>query len=256
MIKALFFDIDGTLVSFKTHTIPQSAVDAIEQAKRQGVKVFISTGRPKVIINNLGDLVFDGYITMNGSYCFVGEEVVYTCKIPQEDVQTMVDIVERDNIPCVFVEENRMNLCNMSEKAEEFQRLLKVPPMPVITTGEVMSKEIYQMSPFITVEQERVIMPLLPHCSAERWFPTFTDVVTANNGKEKGIDEIINYFGFGLEETMSFGDGGNDMGMLRHAAIGVAMGNANDAVKQAADYVTTSVDDNGIKNALQHFHII
>ncbi|KAA6330820.1 putative phosphatase [termite gut metagenome] len=256
MIKALFFDIDGTLVSFKTHTIPQSAIDAIEQAKRKGIKAFISTGRPKVIINNLADLVFDGYITMNGSYCFVGDEVVYKCKIPQEDVQTMAEIVERDNIPCVFVEENRMGLCNMNEKTEEFQRALKVPHLPVVTTREVISKEIYQMSPFITVEQERVIMPLLPHCFAGRWFPTFADVVAANNGKEKGIDEISNYFGFGLEETMSFGDGGNDIGMLRHAAVGVAMGNANETVKQAADYVTTSVDDNGVMNALQHFNII
>ncbi|KAA6352203.1 putative phosphatase [termite gut metagenome] len=256
MIKALFFDIDGTLVSFKTHTIPQSTINAIEQAKRKGIKAFISTGRPKVIINNLGDLAFDGYITMNGSYCFVGEEVVYKCRIPQEDVQTMADIVERDNIPCVFVEENRMNLCKMNEMTEEFQRALKVPHLPVVTTREVMSKEIYQMSPFITVEQEKVIMPLLPHCSAGRWFPTFADVVAANNGKEKGIDEINSYFGFDLEETMSFGDGGNDIGMLRHAAIGVAMGNANETVKQAADYVTTSVDDNGVMNALQHFNII
>ncbi|KAA6320781.1 putative bifunctional phosphatase/peptidyl-prolyl cis-trans isomerase, partial [termite gut metagenome] len=84
----------------------------------------------------------------------------------------------------------------------------------------------------------------------------FADVVAANNGKEKGIDEIIKYFGFSLDETMSFGDGGNDMSMLRHAAIGVAMGNAGKRVKQAADYVTTSVDDNGIMNALKYFNII
>ena len=55
---------------------------------------------------------------------------------------------------------------------------------------------------------------------------------------------------------MAFGDGGNDISMLRHAGIGVAMGNANDDVKAVADYVTTSVDENGIANALKHFHII
>ncbi|KAA6315216.1 putative bifunctional phosphatase/peptidyl-prolyl cis-trans isomerase, partial [termite gut metagenome] len=256
MIKALFFDIDGTLVSFNTHTIPQSTIDAIESAKKKGIKVFISTGRPKVIINNLGDLMFDGYITMNGSYCYVGEKVIYKCKIPQEDVRTMAKIAERDNIPCVFVEEHRMNICNNDEKIEEFERTLKVPPMTAITAKEAVTKEIFQMSPFITKEQEEAIMPLLPYCSAGRWSSIFADVVAANNGKEKGIDEIIKYFGFSLDETMSFGDGGNDMNMLRHAAIGVAMGNAGDPVKQAADYVTTSVDDNGIINALKHFNII
>ena len=53
MIKALFFDIDGTLVSFKTHQIPVSTVSAIAEAKARGVQIFISTGRPKIIINNL-----------------------------------------------------------------------------------------------------------------------------------------------------------------------------------------------------------
>ncbi|KAA6342084.1 putative bifunctional phosphatase/peptidyl-prolyl cis-trans isomerase [termite gut metagenome] len=256
MIKALFFDIDGTLVSFNTHAIPQSTIDAIELAKEKGVKVFISTGRPKVIINNLGNLTFDGYITMNGSYCYVGEKVIYKCRIPQEDVQAMAEIVKRDNIPCVFVEENRMNVCNSNEKTEEFQRTLKIPSMTVATIEEVVTKEIFQMSPFITVEQEKTVMSSLPHCSAGRWCPIFADVVAVNTGKEKGIDEIIKYFGFDLEETMSFGDGGNDINMLRHVAIGVAMGNAAETVKQAADYVTTSVDNDGVMNALKHFNII
>lgn len=73
MIKALFFDIDGTLVSFQTHQIPVSAVRAIEQAKERGIQVYISTGRPFALINNLGDIrhLIDGYITVNGAYCFI-----------------------------------------------------------------------------------------------------------------------------------------------------------------------------------------
>ena len=55
---------------------------------------------------------------------------------------------------------------------------------------------------------------------------------------------------------MAFGDGGNDIEMLRHVGIGVAMGNAKDEVKACADYVTTSVDDDGIVNALRHFGVI
>lgn len=52
MIKAIFFDIDGTLVSFNTHRIPQSAIDAISMAKAKGVRIYISTGRPLSLINN------------------------------------------------------------------------------------------------------------------------------------------------------------------------------------------------------------
>ena len=55
---------------------------------------------------------------------------------------------------------------------------------------------------------------------------------------------------------MAFGDGGNDIDMLKHAGIGVAMGNAGENIKEIADYITTSVDDDGITNALKHFNVI
>ena len=62
--------------------------------------------------------------------------------------------------------------------------------------------------------------------------------------------------GLDISETMAFGDGGNDMSMLSAAGVGVAMGNTLDKVKAEADYVTTSVDDDGIRNALLHFGVI
>ena len=89
-----------------------------------------------------------------------------------------------------------------------------------------------------------------------RWHPAFVDVTAKGNTKQNGIDQIIRHFGIKLEETMAFGDGGNDISMLRHAGIGVAMGNAKEEVKQAADYVTASIDDDGIAKALKHFGII
>ena len=78
MIKAVFFDIDGTLVSFKTHVVPKSTLHAIELLKKKGIKIFIATGRHRRSINNLGDLEFDGYVTLNGGYVFAGkDDVIY-----------------------------------------------------------------------------------------------------------------------------------------------------------------------------------
>ncbi|MBR5326468.1 MAG: HAD hydrolase family protein, partial [Prevotella sp.] len=62
--------------------------------------------------------------------------------------------------------------------------------------------------------------------------------------------------GFDPSRTIAFGDGGNDTSMILQAGIGVAMGNVIDALKQQADYVTTSVDDDGILNALRHYEVI
>ena len=70
------------------------------------------------------------------------------------------------------------------------------------------------------------------------------------------MDAVLEHFGFDLSESMAFGDGENDLPMLRHAHIGVAMGNADEFVKKQADYVTDSVDEDGILTALKHFELI
>ena len=78
MIKAVFFDIDGTLVSFHTHRVSEATRQDIRQLRTQGIKVFIATGRHLQVINNLGDLEFDGYVTLNGSCCYIGH-------LPEDD---------------------------------------------------------------------------------------------------------------------------------------------------------------------------
>ena len=59
-----------------------------------------------------------------------------------------------------------------------------------------------------------------------------------------------------MNRMVAFGDGGNDLTMIREAGIGIAMGNANDVLKQAADYITTTVDDDGVLNALRHYGVV
>lgn len=112
------------------------------------------------------------------------------------------------------------------------------------------------MTAFFKDYQEEEIMSRLHHCSVMRWYPTFADIISKEVDKGVGIDQFCDYYGFSLEETMAFGDGGNDIEMLRHAGIGVAMGNAREEVQQAADYVTDSVDNDGVFKALQHFELI
>lgn len=257
MIKGIFFDIDGTLVSFDTHEIPESTIEAIKTVREKGIKVFISTGRPKVIMNNLGKLEFDGYVTMNGAYCFVGaDEVIYKSSISAQDVETVAKLVKKKSLSCIFVQEKKMLLANPSWMTDEFSSTLHTPSFPEIDPEDVIGTEIFQISPFITPAYENQLMPKIPGCESGRWHPSFTDIVAKGNGKNRGIDEMIKYFDIPLEATMAFGDGGNDISMLKHVAIGIAMGNAKENVKQAADYVTASVDNDGIAKALKHFNII
>ena len=109
---------------------------------------------------------------------------------------------------------------------------------------------------FVDEEKEKELLKVMPHCIASRWYPTFCDISPLGGTKQLGIDKFLEYYGLDLSETMAFGDGGNDKAMLKHVAVSVAMGNANDDLKEIATYVTDSVDDHGIYNALKHYRLI
>jgi hydroxymethylpyrimidine pyrophosphatase-like HAD family hydrolase len=84
----------------------------------------------------------------------------------------------------------------------------------------------------------------------------FADVNPGGISKQTGIENFCKHFDIDVSETMSFGDGGNDISMLKFTKIGIAMGNANDSVKEVADYVTEDVDNHGIEKALIHFGLL
>lgn len=259
--RALFFDIDGTIVSFNTHHVPQSAVEAIARAKRNGCLVFISTGRPYVIINNLAELqnkdLIDGYVTMNGAYCFVGNDVLYKSAIPHEEVLKMAEIAEHNGYASIFVTENDMKVCNPDEEVKKiFYDFLHIDKLPESSFKEAVKGDIYQMTIFFKEDVEAEIAKQLPICEFNRWYPTFVDLTAKGNTKAHGIEVVADYCNIPIENVVAFGDGGNDIPMLEVAGVGVAMGNATDEVKNHADHVTTSVDDNGIANALSHLGII
>ena len=106
MIKAIFFDIDGTLVSFQTHQIPQSTFTALQKLKEKGIKLFIATGRGKDGLDVLNHFRFDGYITLNGQYCYTHNEIIYENTIAKRDLKALLNYLEKDPFPCGFTEEN------------------------------------------------------------------------------------------------------------------------------------------------------
>lgn len=260
MIKALFFDIDGTLVSFKTHRIPQSTVDILQQAHDKGVKIFISTGRPRQIITNLNQIshLIDGWITTNGAYCFIGNEIIYENAISDSDAKRIIEASDRDNYSVIVVGEKDLAFHNYQDIVDiTFREGLGVDNLDYHRDIDFLQgQHILQMTPFCTIQQETELMPTLEDCNSGRWCEEFTDITSGKADKGKGIEAIAAYEGFSIGETAAFGDGGNDNSMIIKAGTGVAMGNANDETKKIADYITTNVDEDGIKNALLHLGVI
>lgn len=260
MIKALFFDVDGTLVSFNTHTIPTSTVEALKEAKKRGVKLFIATGRPIQLLNNIPEVehLMDGYILATGALCTYEDKVVREDLIPKAEVETLIDFCKQRSLPAVVVGKEDIQLVNRNEQFEDiFRNLLNVTYNKFdVPMDEVINQGVLQITPFITEAEEDIIKPQLKSCATARWHPAFCDINNSSADKANGIRAIAQQLDIDISETIAFGDGGNDISMLKAAGTSVAMGNALDKVKASATYVTTSVDEDGIANALRHFGII
>lgn len=261
MIKAIFFDIDGTLVSFNTHEVPQSTKECLEKLRQKGVKLFIATGRsPQMleVVKKVIDFKFDGYVTINGQYCLVDGKEVHSMKIPVESLEKMIPYIEEKNIACEFVEIDHMYINCVNDRVKELREYLgdTAPSSKVEDLDIIYKKDIYQLCAYIKEHEEDEFLSHLPNCKAVRWNSLFADIIPAGGGKDVGIGKILEYLEISREECMAFGDGGNDISMLKYVGTGVAMGNAGDDVKKIADYVTESVDNDGIKSALEKLNVL
>lgn len=256
-IKAVFFDIDGTLVSFQTHTVPQSARRAIAALRERGVKVFISTGRLLKHTSVVNDIEVDGYITVNGSYCITSAgEVIFQRAMPREIVEQVIGLAEQYGFDLNVMTHENMYVTSMGERVKKISSMINIIPEVADVRQVAATQPVVQMCPYISEDLEREIMPLLPDCVGSRWIETFMDLNLKGVDKSLGIREVMKYYGMGISQAMAFGDGGNDIPMVRDAAVGVAMGNACEELKAVADYITSSVDEDGVERALKHFGLI
>ena len=257
---ALFFDIDGTLVSFNTHQIPPSTIFALTQAKANGHLVFIATGRPPLIITNLGAIqhLIDGYVTTNGALCLVDDQVVRCKNIDPEEVRLVVGDAQEKNYGLIVIGETDAAVFDPQGEVDRiFSNELAVHNLnQAKPLDHVLRQRILQLTPFFSQDYELELMSRIPCCTSGRWHPAFTDITAKGADKGEGLLAMAAYFGQNPLHTIAFGDGGNDSTLVKTAGRGVAMGNALDSLKQVADYTTTSVDEDGVLNALRHFGLV
>lgn len=250
MIKAAFFDIDGTLLSFQTHKVSEGTIRAFDTLHRHGVRTFISSGRPLVLIPPM-PVNFEGHITMNGGLVFTSEKILLSNPILEEDLNVWLDFAKEFNICTMVFTADSMMLTQPNEMGLKLRDQLEFTMPPVVDIEEMRRHEAFQIIALMPVELDQKVASLLPHCRLPRWHPAFTDIVATGNSKAAGMEALCHHFNIRQEETLAFGDGGNDIEMLQWAGIGVAMGNAEDDVKQCADMVSSSVDEEGIEQAVK-----
>ncbi len=257
MIKAIFFDVDGTLLADNPKRMLDSTYNAILKLKEKGIKMFISTGRhlTELIKLPLRDIVFDGYITLNGQICR-DSELNYLAGSPfdEETSKLIVKLFNEKERPLVLVEEKKVYLNCTNDYVKRAQAAVSAPVPPIM---DYQGGAIYQASVYVTKDEEESFSKRLPSsCKLTRWSDMGADIIAKDGGKSVGIAFFLDNYGIKTEEAMAFGDADNDIDMLKSVGIGIAMGNANDRVKANADYITEEADKDGILNALMHFDVL
>ena len=255
-IKAVFFDVDGTLYSHGLNVVPESTRRALKQLRERGIKTVVATGRHMVEYSTLpvSDIEFDGYLTLNGQLILDADRKAYTgtCIDPGE-MEVLSRIFQAKRIPFMLVGENEryINYVDSTVIRTQAETMGKIPDI-----GEYKGEKVYQILAFVPEKQKKLLDDLLDECSVTSWNETGIDIIPKGGGKSAGIEKYIKDLGMDRSEVMAFGDGENDIDMLQYAGIGIAMGNADDKVKAIADYVTDTVENDGIEKALRHFGLI
>ena len=121
---------------------------------------------------------------------------------------------------------------------------------------KITDEDIFQLIFFIDRDREDLVANALEGCVLSRWNDSAVDATSPLAGKDRGVKALLEKFGYGDENCIVFGDGGNDIPMLRAFENSVAMGNASDEVREAAGFVTSHIDEDGVLNALRHFGVI
>lgn len=197
---------------------------------------------------------FDGYVSLTGQICLNREkEIIYKNPICKADTEKIIEFFNMKKVPLTLMEENRRYINFSGNKAGNVLKTLSSfsPPVEAYEGGA-----LYQVSGFLREEETKELLAPLTSCKHTMWNDGAIDIIPANGGKMTGIQKLLEYYHLSADSTMAFGDGNNDADMLEFAHIGVAMGNASKKAMDAADYITTDIDADGIANALRHFHLI
>lgn len=263
MRKALFFDIDGTIWD-EEHVIPNSTREAFRRMKERGHYLFISSGRTRVFIpdRDLLPLGFDGILAGCGTYGEFHGEVKFYHHIPLERIKRVNDLLR--SLEAAYILEGRHFLYLDEErfpkesvfpkklKSSMGERLLRV-------TGNEESLEVSKFcANYLQEEQkqqelERVLEPdyTVIHRGGD-----FMEIVPKGFNKATGIQEICRLLSIAHENTYSFGDSTNDLDMLEYTAHSAAMGDGMQQAKDAADFVTAPLMEDGIYKACEHYGLL
>lgn len=245
-IKIIFFDIDGTLIDIHTKQISENTLYMLHRLRQRGILVCLATGRAPAALPRLEGVVFDAYLTFNGSLCYDGAHTIYSNPIPTPSVEKLIQNAAAIGRPVSIATRQRLAANGSEPDLEGYYAIARLELTVAPDFDEAARQEVYQVMLGCREPDHPAILKDVPGVKIVSSWDRAVDVIPANSGKEAGIRSILAYYGLTPEQAMAFGDGNNDIEMLRTVGTGVAMGNASDALKAVADDFCGPVTEDGV----------
>ena len=274
--KLLFIDIDGTLFDHEKDAIPESAKDAILNAKSKGHKIFLSTGRPYADIDKeILDFPLDGMIVSCGAVVYVENEPIYCKTYPQKELINLIQFMlnhdigfSLDGIHKNYLSEEAFNCLSglMFKNNEDSELSRAMMAKNNCFTFEEMKeedlKEVVKISIFTKNKEsceklfQRIPESLVGFMYKNNHLDLYNGEISIKGiTKATGLKQIANYLNIPTEDTIAIGDSLNDLDILQAAGFSICMGNGADECKKVADFTTKHISDDGLAYALKHFNL-
>lgn len=275
--KAVFVDVDGTLVN-EVGRVPETARLAVRQARSNGHLVFLSTGRsPIELWPEILDIGFDGLVAASGAYVEIGGEVLVHQHFSRSETVRVRDFF-LDHGVAFYLQANdgvyatpqaRSRLLQVIRTSVTDENMLAELEGAVLgfinsinvdadPSAAAITKAIFFDSALSLGEIRAEFAGTcdVTPSSVSLFGASSGEMTQAGVHKATGIDHVLRHLDLDLADTIALGDSYNDLEMLSHVAVGIAMGNAPQAVRDAADEMTSTPDEDGLQRAFLRHRLI
>lgn len=261
----IFLDFDGTLTDEKG-AVPSSAIQAIKESQTKGNKVFLCTGRcPAELYDWILDIGFDGYIAAGGAFVKAGKQVIRDLHFEEDQLHAILDTLDEMKID--YIMESNHGLYGSHNALQRLQELLPKHERVLLDTVVFHQdlKTIQNISKLVFLDSGVSLTDIQKRFSNEYQItPSTVPIFGKNSGelsmknihKADAIDALLKYMHWSKEITYAYGDGNNDIEMIRYVKTGIAMKNGSAALLEIADDIADIAREDGLYQSFKKHELL